>query len=148
MWQLCSGKNKLVIKLFTVWSQLYKKVYNIHIGIHRGKAVNGGYFWVVILSVFFLNVLYISVFFKFSTMTMYYNTEKHRSLKNSSDELIIRMYLDIINMWEQYHCAHLYNFYRVQHILLIINLHSLFVLYMLQHFNKKGNIVIRSLFVS
>lgn len=31
-------KKKLVIKLFTILSQLYKKVYNIHIGIHRGKS--------------------------------------------------------------------------------------------------------------
>lgn len=58
-------------------------------------------------------------------MTVYYNTGKHRLLKNSSDELIIRIALGTINMWDHTTVLILYNFYRV-HILLIINLHFLF----------------------
>lgn len=58
-------------------------------------------------------------------MTVYYNTGKHRLLKNSSDELIIRIALGTINMWDHITVLILYNFYRV-HILLIINLHFLF----------------------
>lgn len=131
-----------------VWSQLYKRVYNIHIGLYRGKKL----FMVVTSGVwyhqyFFLFYTFLH-FFKFSTTTMYNNIEKHRLLKNSSDELIIRMYLGIINMWERYHCALIfYNFYRV-HILLIINLHSCLFYTCSNTWTKKGTIVIRSLFVS
>jgi len=121
-------KKKLVIKLFT-YDPNYIKRDIIYIEAYTGgKAVNGGYFWVVILPVIFFSVLHISVFFKFSTMTMSYFIiqKKHRLLKHSSDVLIIRMYLDIINMWEQYYCvSSSRTFFRV-HFLLVINLHSLF----------------------
>lgn len=130
MWQLCSGrKKKTGYKIVYVWSQLYKKLYNIHRGIHEGKAVNGGYFWVVILPVIiffcFTHFCIFQVFY--NDYVLFYNTEKHRLLKHSSDVLIIRMYFDIINMWEQYYCASTSRtfFFRV-HFLLVINLHSLF----------------------
>lgn len=65
MWQLCSGrKKKLVIKLFT-YDPNYIKRDIIYIEAYTGgKAVNGGYFWVVILLTFFLfyTFLYFSSF--------------------------------------------------------------------------------------
>lgn len=38
----------------------------------EGKAVNGGYFWIVIFIISIFSVLYISAFFKFPRTTMYY----------------------------------------------------------------------------
>lgn len=43
-------------------------------------------------------------------MTVYYNTEKHRLLKNSSDELVIRKYSGTINMWDHTTVLIFYNF--------------------------------------
>lgn len=71
MWQFCSGKKWLQNCL--QYDPNYIKKYIIYIQAYiGGEAINGGYFWVVILSVIIFSVLYISVFFKFSTMTMYY----------------------------------------------------------------------------
>lgn len=82
----------------------YIKRYIIYIEAYtRGKAVNGGYFWVVILPVIiFFSFIHFCIFQVFyNDYVLFYNTEKHRLLKHSSDVLIIRMHLEIINMWEQ-----------------------------------------------
>lgn len=58
-----------------------------------------------LLSVIIFSVLYIFCIFQvsYNDYVLFHNTEKHRLFKNPSDVLIIRMYLGIINMWEQYY---------------------------------------------
>lgn len=69
MWQFYS-KKELLIKLFTVGSQLCKKVHNIHTRIHGIKAAKGGYLWDVrVISILFIHFC---IFLSFLTMSMYY----------------------------------------------------------------------------
>lgn len=80
MWQYCSGGKNGYKSVYSMIPIISKGI--SYIEVYTGdKVVNDGYFWVVILSVFFLfYVLLLSQVF-YSNCVLFYNTGKYRLLK-------------------------------------------------------------------
>lgn len=131
MWQFYS-KKELLIKLFTVGSQLCKKVHNTHIGIHRRKTAKGGYLWII--KYCFYTFLY---FFEFSydEYVLFYNSE------STGYYNFPLMYWQLKCTWVLWRCRNNITVLRclwlfLEYMFLVINLHSQFVVYLLPHFNE------------